>query len=298
MKQKDIMHFRGIGEYVERYGLATHPDAGFYIMRYQEIKELSNLHITSFRNSFFEISLDISMGCPCLVDNFKCEPGTNRISIISPFRLQSIYSDIPHTTKELNGYSLFFKSEFLEFNVENKRLINWLPFIGHNVAPTLQLSNDTIGEFINLFERIIFHQNHPTLESESIIRHYINVLLLLLKNYSINECIKPINRESQIFAEFKQLLENDFLEFKSVKQIAERLHLSSKHFSESIKQVSGKTAMQYLNEKKIEYARSLLRHTDMSIKSIATDLNFENEAYFYTFFKRISGETPTQFRKK
>jgi AraC family transcriptional activator of pobA len=193
---------------------------------------------------------------------------------------------------------LFFKADFLEFNVENKRLINWLPYVGHNVAPTLQLSDDTIGEFILLFERIIFHQEHPTLESEGIIKHYISVLLLLLKNCNRDEGVKQINRESQIFADFKQLLENNFLEFRSVKQIAEKLHLSSKHFSESIKQVSGKTAIQYLNEKKIEYAKSLLKHTNRSIKNIATDLNFENEAYFYTFFKRISGETPTQFRKK
>jgi AraC family transcriptional regulator, transcriptional activator of pobA len=298
MKLNDIKHFRNIGEYVERYGLATKPKAEFYIMRYREIKELSNLHITSFRNSFFEISLDISVGCPFLVDNFTCDSERNRISIISPFRLQSIYSDITHSTKELNGYSLFFNADFLEFNVENRNLLNRLPFFGHNVSPTLQLGDDTIEEFIHLFERIIFHQNQPTLESESIIKHYINVLLLLLRNYSRDESMQPINRESQIFAEFKQLLEDDFLEFKSVKQIAERLHLSSKHFSESIKQVSGKTAIQYLNEKKMEYAKSLLKHTNMSIKNIAMDLNFENEAYFYTFFKRISGETPTQFRKK
>ena len=298
MKLNDIKNFRNIGEYVERYGFATNPKAEFYVMRYQEIKELSNLHITSFRNSFFEISLDISVGCPFLVDSFKCNSERNRISIISPFRLQSIYSDITHSTKELNGYSLFFNAHFLEFNVENRNLINWLPFIGHNVSPTLQLTDDTMEEFINLFERIIFHQNHSTLESESIIRHYINVLLLLLKNYAGNENVKPINRESQIFIEFKQLLENNFLEYKSVKQIADQLHLSPKHFSESIKQVSGKTAIQYLNEKKIEYAKSLLKHTTMNIKKIATDLNFENEAYFYTFFKRISGETPGQFRKK
>lgn len=299
MKISEIKYFGNISEYVERYGFAAATqNADFYALRYEEIQELSSIYINSFRNSFFEISLDLSEGCSYSVDNFKCASGKNRITIVSPFRLQSIYSSETQSTEALKGYSLFFSAEFLEFNTENRNLINWLPFIGHTVSPVLQLNDDTVQEFINLFDRILFHHKHPNSESKNIIKHYVSILLLLLKNHSTNENIKSLSRESQIFAEFKQLLEGNFLAFTSVKQFAEKMHLSSKHFSETIKQISGKTPIQYIHEKKIDYAKSLLTQTNMSIKNIADELQFENESYFYTFFKRVSGATPAQFRNK
>jgi AraC-like DNA-binding protein len=296
MRVEGIKKFETIGDYVGRFGFDTSTGEDFYIYKYSDIQESSGFYINSFRNNFFEISLDLSDGCPYFIDGYKCISGKNRISLISPYRLQSIIKS-EHAPENMQGYSLFFEASFLNLYPENKNLIHWLPLIG-NQYPIVQLEDTAADKFIDLFEKIIFHQGHPTPESKNIIRHYTNIILLMLKDRYTMHQFNSNSRDAAIYAAFTQLLSEHFPEFSTVQAFADKLHLSPKHFSETVKEVSGKTAIQIISEHKIDFAKSLLMQTNMSIKQIAATLQFENEAYFYTFFKRMTLSTPAAFRKK
>lgn len=54
---------------------------------------------------------------------------------------------------------------------------------------------------------------------------------------------------------------------------------------------------QLLNEMRLSRACWMLRHGQKDIKTIAYELGFEKETYFYTFFKKSTGMTPLQYRK-
>ena len=67
--------------------------------------------------------------------------------------------------------------------------------------------------------------------------------------------------------------------------------------SEVVKEQSGKPAISHIHERLILEAKRLLFHTDGSVKEIAYDLGFEDDSYFNRFFKRITQQTPSEYRK-
>lgn len=64
------------------------------------------------------------------------------------------------------------------------------------------------------------------------------------------------------------------------------------------KQFTGKTLLQFINEQKIEYAKGLLHKTNFSILQISSMLWFDSLSYFTNLFKKMTGVTPTIYRKK
>lgn len=54
---------------------------------------------------------------------------------------------------------------------------------------------------------------------------------------------------------------------------------------------------QLLREMRLSQAFYMLKNTNLDITDIATKLGFENDTYFYTFFKNATGMTPLQYRK-
>jgi len=63
-----------------------------------------------------------------------------------------------------------------------------------------------------------------------------------------------------------------------------------------VKEQSGKPAIVHIHERLILEAKRLLYHTDQSIKEIAFNLGFEEASYFNKFFKRLTQQTPLQYR--
>lgn len=64
------------------------------------------------------------------------------------------------------------------------------------------------------------------------------------------------------------------------------------------KEEMGQSLGEYLAYLRLQEAKRLLRHTDMSLSEIAGALGFSSQAYFQSFFKKTAGVTPTEFRRK
>ena len=63
------------------------------------------------------------------------------------------------------------------------------------------------------------------------------------------------------------------------------------------KEISGISPIQYLINRRIEMAASLLRESNRSVLEIAMDCGFENVSYFIRKFKQKKGCTPGEYRK-
>ncbi|CAM3716939.1 helix-turn-helix domain-containing protein [Marinicrinis lubricantis] len=81
-------------------------------------------------------------------------------------------------------------------------------------------------------------------------------------------------------------------------------HLSTKasvsppHFSRVFKQWTGMNVTDFILSKRIVMAKEQLVTTDENIEVIASHCGFESTSYFYKTFKRITGITPTEYKKK
>ena len=83
----------------------------------------------------------------------------------------------------------------------------------------------------------------------------------------------------------------------TTRELADMAHLSESYFCQIFKEVTGKTAMEYLNSIRIDKAEKMLKKTEMTITEIAFCCGFEDANYFSRTYKKIKGTTPRSTRR-
>ena len=82
-------------------------------------------------------------------------------------------------------------------------------------------------------------------------------------------------------------------------RLAEMLSVSTHHLSYVINTGFGKNFFQYVNEFRVDHAKKLLKESNskLSILGIAYESGFNSKTSFNTTFKKLTGQTPSEFRK-
>ena len=75
-----------------------------------------------------------------------------------------------------------------------------------------------------------------------------------------------------------------------------RLGLTAGYLSAIFKQQYGMPPIQYMNQRRLDRAKTMLTDTDASIVDVAAELGFDSLSAFYGFFKKHAGTTPKEFR--
>lgn len=82
-----------------------------------------------------------------------------------------------------------------------------------------------------------------------------------------------------------------------VENYAKKLHMSTCWFIRSFKSYTGMPPRKYLTSIRIKKAKELLESTDYSVGEIGGIVGYDNPFYFSRIFKKISGNSPAQYRK-
>ncbi|MCR5717187.1 MAG: response regulator [Lachnospiraceae bacterium] len=91
--------------------------------------------------------------------------------------------------------------------------------------------------------------------------------------------------------------ETHFREEISMPEIAEYCSINPNYASQIFKQETGQSFISYLNDLRIVYACFLLEHSEDTVLDIATQSGYNDYFYFAKVFKKIKGETPSNYRK-
>ncbi|MCI0499136.1 MAG: AraC family transcriptional regulator [Planctomycetales bacterium] len=86
--------------------------------------------------------------------------------------------------------------------------------------------------------------------------------------------------------------------YYDIRGLAHIAGLSCSHFSGKFKEQIGISPIEYLTREKIAQARQFLSQTDKSITEIAVDLQFSSSQYFSMVFKKLTMQSPTQYRQQ
>jgi len=93
-------------------------------------------------------------------------------------------------------------------------------------------------------------------------------------------------------------LPKHFAEHHDIKFYAESLCITPVYLSRVIKQVSGRTVVDYINQMLLMEASWLLNSTHETTIQIADRLHFASQASFCRFFKRMKGVAPITYRNQ
>lgn len=133
-----------------------------------------------------------------------------------------------------------------------------------------------------------------------------------------NELVEDIWKTEELFLRFLKFIENQgifkdrllviaeqvqlFLENSYRKKVTNRtlekhFHLHSNYLSKATKSVYGKTALEMLEEIRIDQAKKYLLNTNLQITEIAQLVGFNTEIYFSSRFRKNEGLSPQKYRK-
>jgi AraC-like DNA-binding protein len=101
----------------------------------------------------------------------------------------------------------------------------------------------------------------------------------------------------KLFTRFLRLVQTNCKRERRVSWYAQQLSISPKYLSLVVKQISGRTALEWIENYVTMELRVALKNSTRSIKEIAEDMNFPNQSFLGKYFKEHVGMTPSEYRK-
>lgn len=270
-------------------------DPLFYCLRLKENEGSINNYMPPFKKGFYFIGLVTNAGeTKITYDNVDVTKLDSFLVFQSLGHLYSFYRD-----KSASGYLIYFKKE--NFSFFRPDLEKEFPFFDLMQTNFFKINQSKYKSFSPAFEDVFaaYEQAGAGHNGRRIATLKLLTLLYQLKDFTLafKQWEEGFNTPQQLLLQkYIQLINNFYLEKRTVEEYAELLNITPHHLSQSIKAASQRNALSYINDRIMAEAKTLIRHTDMNMAEIAYQLDFSDPANFGKFFKKHAGLTPLAFR--
>jgi len=172
-----------------------------------------------------------------------------------------------------------------------------------SIEPKQQTSPEVrhnILEFHSLIAKHHQREQHPYQEPQTKALIYA-LLMEVSAAYSTTTIPElPVNtsRQEELTNDFFMLMLEHFKRERNVAFYADKLCLTPKYLSMTVKKITGHPISNWINEVVIIEAKRMLKVTDLTALQISEELNFPNPSFFGRFFKQYTGMTPLEYKKK
>lgn len=166
--------------------------------------------------------------------------------------------------------------------------------------PKIALARDDARRLSDKMHEIIGYLHSDHTYKTKILQMLYSIFLLdvqYIQSKTISQRQVP-QRVEDIFIDFIRLLPQHFARHHDIGFYASALNISTVYLSRVVRQVTGRTVIDYINQHLLMEASYLLRTTSLSIAQIADRLNFADTPSFSKFFSRKRGVTPKEYRSR
>ena len=248
-----------------------------------------------------------------LIIGVGAEGETSLTSNLQEFRLKkdSLFIFSPkhilqvQSNNRFKAHLIVIAPDFLKrINIDTKRMMPL--FLQFGSLPCMELTHaesQSLRSFISMVEQEL--KGSETDFSSEIIGGLIAATIYkvgdILTHYLTEhpEVDSPIhNRAEEYFRQFTELLGEHYKHERSVGFYARQLCITPKYLTTLIKRISGKSVSEWIDNYVILEAKTLLKYSNMSVQEIAYYLNFPNQSFFGSYFKRNAGMSPSQYKAK
>ncbi|UKS28626.1 AraC family transcriptional regulator [Paenibacillus sp. HWE-109] len=149
------------------------------------------------------------------------------------------------------------------------------------------------GQLWSLLDDLIELHNRSELEKMLPLQIMFGQLLIMLQNFaksSHNQSSRQLCDD--IIAYLGEQSEKPF----RLEEMAKALHFSIDYISKCLKKHTGLTPLQYMNRIRIQKARNLLEHSDLSLREISLKVGIPDMNYFFRLFRKHVGMPPAKYR--
>lgn len=207
-------------------------------------------------------------------------------------------------TAEQQGYICAFTEAFLQTTMRGVSLKESVLYrVDGN--PIYFLQDSQLRYFTEAFARLHHDLRTDYAHRDDLLRNQLSIILHeATRLHPASAYPAPANAAERLAKLFLTLLDNQFPVttqqheplLKKASEYANRMAVHVNHLNAALKEVTGKSTTEHLNERLVAEAKHLLTHTDWNVAEIAYSLGFEYASYFTNFFKKHTGGTPLAFR--
>lgn len=207
------------------------------------------------------------------------------------------------STYQPKGWALVFHPDLIR-GTSLGRTIREYSFFSYEVNEALHLSERERELVVDCLCKIRHELEHPVdRHSKRLIAVGIEMLLDYCLRFYERQFITRSNVNHDVLTRFESLLDGYFSGDRprreglpTVKGCAGELFLSPNYFGDLVKRETGKTAQEYIQLKLIDAAKERVLDPARSISEVAYELGFQYPQHFTRLFKRVTGQTPHQYR--
>ena len=194
---------------------------------------------------------------------------------------------------------IFFSTAFMKDAHLDLQTI--MPIYQYATEDSSSLLNLEPDELALMEQYYIILRDSMQFNKQYILRDILSVMLstiseLYARRLEEREQTPVKTRQQEYFERFIKQVALFYREHRSVKFYADSLYITPKYLSTVIKEISGRSAVEWINEFVIQEAKMLLNYSTKSIQEITYDLNFSTQSFFGKYFKRHTGMSPSEFR--
>lgn len=249
------------------------------------------------RTLLFAISVIVSGSTSLRINSNSCTAQVGQLVAFPPGSIISFQA----TSQDLKIFTLFFDSHFLSETINESNFFSTLPIFQFGANPRLSLSET---------ERVKLEVLMGTLKSQyqDLASPNVNtvkyIILAILSDIGYacaarknSDLTSQSTRAIEIADSYLQLLRQQYITNRQISDYARQMAISTKHLSETVKAVTGRSATFWIDLMLVQEAQILLRQTNDTIAQISASLGFSDQSAFGKFFKQRLQISPGSYRK-
>jgi len=138
--------------------------------------------------------------------------------------------------------------------------------------------------------RVISNRQH-----ESVVK-LLSIFAQHLSMLSNQVIVQQENSEPPVISRAKEYILEHQTEELSLSQVAKAVNTSTFYFCKMFKKITGINFTDYVSRVRVEKAKNLLLNPNLRISEIAFEVGFQSLTHFNRVFKKILGQSPTEYR--
>lgn len=299
---KEVRKLKSIIEFHRSRNLPPPKHPLISVVDYAAVRLLPETNNVNWVFDFYSISLKRNSALKVKYGQQQYDFDEGIMFFIAPGQVFGI--EIPqHEQENKSGWMLLVHPDFF-WNTALAKKMKQYEFFDYSVNEALFLS-DTEEATLNGIIQNIRQEHHSNIDkfSQDIIISQIETLLNYSERFYQRQFITRKITNHRIIDRMESILTQYFQEeslatrgLPTVQYLTEELNISPGYLSRLLKELTGLSTLQHIQNKVIEQAKERLSTTDLSVSEIAYELGFEHSQSFSKMFKGKTGLSPMEFR--
>lgn len=154
-------------------------------------------------------------------------------------------------------------------------------------------------ELLTLFHDILSEIDRKPAGYEIVCQDLLEVLVVkLMRHTGFSLTVAPQRRSSKECAAVKRYIDGHFKESVTLDALAGMAHVNKYYLVHTFSREYGISPINYLISRRVEESRHLLERTDHTLSQIAQMMNFSSPSYFSQSFRKLTGMSPMEYRRR